>query len=48
MRDQYVKRGYSLVYTPHVMRRELFTSGHEGYYAQNFFLSWNSTTPNIA
>jgi threonyl-tRNA synthetase len=38
MRDQYVKRGYSLVYTPHVMRRQLFfTSGHEGYYSQNFF-----------
>jgi threonyl-tRNA synthetase len=38
MRNQYIKRGYSLVYTPHVMRRQLFfTSGHEGYYAQNFF-----------
>jgi threonyl-tRNA synthetase len=38
MREQYVKRGYSLVYTPHVMRRQLFfTSGHEGYYSQNFF-----------
>ena len=38
MRDQYIKRGYSLVYTPHVMRRQLFfTSGHEGYYAQNMF-----------
>jgi threonyl-tRNA synthetase len=38
MREQYVRRGYSLVYTPHVMRRQLFfTSGHEGYYAQNFF-----------
>jgi threonyl-tRNA synthetase len=38
MREQYLKRGYSLVYTPHVMRRQLFfTSGHEGYYAQNFF-----------
>src|SRR5467141_1244466 len=38
MREQYVKRGYSLVYTPHIMRRQLFfTSGHEGYYAQNFF-----------
>jgi len=38
MRDQYIKRGSSLVYTPHVMRRQLFfTSGHEGYYAQNFF-----------
>src|SRR5438128_766378 len=38
MREEYVNRGYSLVYTPHVMRRQLFfTSGHEGYYAQNFF-----------
>jgi threonyl-tRNA synthetase len=38
MRDQYVKRGYSLVYTPHVVRRQLFhTSGHEGYYSQNMF-----------
>ncbi|PYX09896.1 MAG: threonine--tRNA ligase [Acidobacteria bacterium] len=38
MRDQYLKRGYSLVYTPHVMRKQLWqTSGHEGYYAQNMF-----------
>jgi threonyl-tRNA synthetase len=38
MRDQYVRRGYSLVYTPHVVRRQLFyTSGHEGYYSQNMF-----------
>ena len=38
MRDQYVKRGYSLVYTPHVMRKQLWqTSGHEGYYGQNMF-----------
>src|SRR6266540_3772798 len=38
MRDQYVKRGYSLVYTPHVMRKQLWqTSGHEGYYAENMF-----------
>ena len=38
MRDQYLKRGYSLVYTPHVARRHLWkTSGHEGYYAQNMF-----------
>src|SRR5437868_2705150 len=36
MRDQYLKRGYSLVYTPHVMRKQLWqTSGHEGYYSQN-------------
>ncbi len=38
MREQYLSRGYSLVYTPHVSRRQLFyTSGHEGYYSQNMF-----------
>src|SRR5436853_2293994 len=38
MREQYVQRGYSLVYTPHVMRKQLWqTSGHEGYYSQNMF-----------
>jgi len=38
MRDQYVARGYSLVYTPHVMRRELWrTSGHANYYSENMF-----------
>ena len=38
MRDEYLKRGYSLVYTPHVARFELWkTSGHAGFYAQNMF-----------
>ena len=38
MREEYLKRGYSLVYTPHVARRQLlFTTGHEGYYSQNMF-----------
>jgi threonyl-tRNA synthetase len=38
MRSEYLKRGYSLVYTPHVARRQLWqTSGHEGYYSQNMF-----------
>jgi threonyl-tRNA synthetase len=38
MRNQYLARGYSLVYTPHVARRQLWqTSGHEGYYAENMF-----------
>jgi threonyl-tRNA synthetase len=38
MREEYLKRGYSLVYTPHVARRNLWqTSGHEGYYVQNMF-----------
>src|SRR5580658_1683693 len=38
MRDEYLKRGYSLVYTPHVARLDLWkTSGHAGFYAQNMF-----------
>jgi threonyl-tRNA synthetase len=38
MRDEYLKRGYALVYTPHLFRVNLWkTSGHEGYYAQNMF-----------
>ncbi len=38
MRAEYLKRGYSLVYTPHVVRKQLFqVSGHEGYYSQNMF-----------
>jgi threonyl-tRNA synthetase len=38
MRDAYLKRGYSLVYTPHVMRRELWkTSGHANFYSENMF-----------
>ncbi len=38
MRDEYVRRGYSLVYTPHIARAELWkTSGHYGFYAENMF-----------
>jgi threonyl-tRNA synthetase len=38
MRDQYLKRGYSLVYTPHVMRADLWrTSGHLSFYGENMF-----------
>ncbi len=38
MRDEYLKRGYSLVYTPHVARYELWkTSGHANYYAKDMF-----------
>jgi threonyl-tRNA synthetase len=38
MREECIRRGYSLVYTPHVMRRELWKiSGHEGHYAQNMY-----------
>jgi threonyl-tRNA synthetase len=38
MRNEYLKRGYSLVCTPHVARVDLWkTSGHEGYYSDNMF-----------
>src|SRR5690349_10152190 len=38
MRDQYLKRGYSLVYTPHVARADLWkTSGHYNFYGENMF-----------
>jgi threonyl-tRNA synthetase len=38
MRDQYLARGYSLVYTPHIARADLWkTSGHYGFYAENMF-----------
>lgn len=38
MREQYLKRGYSLVYTPHVARADLWkTSGHYDFYAENMF-----------
>ncbi|HEX5235535.1 MAG TPA: threonine--tRNA ligase [Silvibacterium sp.] len=38
MRDECIRRGYDLVYTPHVMRLQLWkTSGHAGFYAQNMF-----------
>jgi threonyl-tRNA synthetase len=38
MRTQYLARGYSLVYTPHVARRELYkVSGHANFYSDNMF-----------
>ena len=38
MREEYLNRGYSLVYTPHVGRWQLWeTSGHANFYADNMF-----------
>ena len=38
MREECLRRGYSLVFTPHVMRRELWKiSGHEGFYSNNMY-----------
>jgi len=38
MREECIRRGYDMVFTPHIMRRELWQiSGHEGYYADNMY-----------
>jgi len=38
LRDELLKRGYDLVYTPHTMRRHLWeTSGHTNFYRENLF-----------
>jgi threonyl-tRNA synthetase len=38
MREECIRRGYNMVYTPHIMRRELWkVSGHEGFYSQNMY-----------
>ncbi len=38
MREEYLKRCYSLVYTPHVARLDLWkTSGHANFYSENMF-----------
>ncbi len=38
MREQYLKRGYSLVYTPHIARSDLWkTSGHYNFYSNEMF-----------
>lgn len=38
LRDQYLARGYGLVFTPHVAKRELWKiSGHADYYSDDMF-----------
>jgi threonyl-tRNA synthetase len=38
MRNECIRRGYNMVFTPHIMRRELWKiSGHEGFYSQNMY-----------
>ncbi len=38
MRDECLRRGYELVYTPHILRRDLWKiSGHEGFYSDNMY-----------
>jgi len=38
MREECIRRGYQMVFTPHIMRRELWKiSGHEGYYSENMY-----------
>jgi len=38
LRNELLRRGYDLVYTPHIMRLELWkTSGHANFYRENMF-----------
>ncbi len=38
MKNECLRRGYDLVVTPHVMKRELWKiSGHEGFYGENMY-----------
>jgi threonyl-tRNA synthetase len=38
MREECLRRGYQMVFTPHIMRRELWKiSGHEGFYSENMY-----------
>jgi threonyl-tRNA synthetase len=38
LRDELIKRGYDMVFTPHIMRLDLWkTSGHAGFYKDNMF-----------
>ena len=49
MRDECLRRGYQLVYTPHVARVNLWqTSGHEGFYASNMFTPMELDDASIA
>ncbi len=37
-RDEHLKRGYSLLFTPHIAKRDLWkTSGHLDFYAENMY-----------
>jgi threonyl-tRNA synthetase len=38
MREECLRRGYDLVYTPHIMKRDLWkVSGHDGVYSKDMF-----------
>ncbi len=38
MREECIRRGYHMVFTPHIMKRELWkVSGHEAVYAENMY-----------
>lgn len=37
-KEEHIKRGYQIIYTPHIARRDLWkTSGHLDFYAENMF-----------
>jgi len=43
LREELLKRGYDLVFTPHIMRFDLWkTSGHANFYKDSMFAWWRS------
>ena len=50
MRDAYLKRGYSLVYTPHVMRARAVEDlrAREFLFGEHVHARWSWTTPNTS
>jgi threonyl-tRNA synthetase len=46
--EEHLKRGYQLVYTPHIARGELWkTSGHLNYYAENMYVFEKEGEPYV-
>jgi threonyl-tRNA synthetase len=48
MRDEYLARGYSLVYTPHVARESLWKTPATRELRGTCSRAWNWTTPNTS
>jgi threonyl-tRNA synthetase len=47
MREECLRRGYELVYTPHIMKRDLWKiSGHDGVYSRTCSRRWSWMTRN--
>ena len=51
IKDENIKRGYDMVYSPHIARLHLFEiSGHAGFYSESMFSphgSWTGTNTRL-